>query len=246
MSETPDWKSAFYEAYVSSGQAGAGQGQSAEEFFGPRLAYLNHVVAHHLPADRNAVILDLGCGAGALLFVLQRAGYRNIAGVDVSQEQIDVAARLGIASATCATLEDFLAAHAPASVDAVFVMDILEHLTRPQVMQVLASIRRVLKPGGRCIAHVPNAEALYGANIRYADFTHEIALTRTSAAQVFRVAGFTQVRCFEDKPRVHGLKSLLRRIIWDLGTFPSRLLLIAETGARGAILSQNMLIEAQL
>jgi 2-polyprenyl-3-methyl-5-hydroxy-6-metoxy-1,4-benzoquinol methylase len=246
MSESGDWKSAFYAAYVSSGQAGADQGKSAAEFFRPRLAYLNHLVAQHVPPDRALRILDLGCGSGALLFALDRAGYRNIAGVDVSEEQIAVAMRLGIASATCATLEGFLAAQASASVDVVVAIDILEHLTRPQVMEVLASIRRVLKPGGRCVAHVPNGEGIYGMAIRYGDFTHEIAFTRSSAAQVFRVAGFSEVRCFEDKPRVHGMKSLVRRLIWDAGTLPSRLLYTAETGASGAILSQNMMIEARV
>jgi 2-polyprenyl-3-methyl-5-hydroxy-6-metoxy-1,4-benzoquinol methylase len=246
MSELPDWKSAFYTSYVSSGQAHAGDSQSAQELFRPRLAYLNHVIANHLPPDRNARIVDLGCGPGALLFALERAGYRNIAGVDLSQEQIAVAARLGIASATCATLEDFLAAQPSASVDVVLAMDVFEHLTRPQLMEVLASIRRAVRPGGRCVAHVPNAEGIFAAAIRYGDFTHETSFTRVSAAQVFRVAGFTQVDCFEDKPRVHGLRSLVRRIIWDAGTLPSRLLHLAETGARGAILSQNMLIEARL
>ncbi len=246
MSNTSDWKSAFYEAYVSSGQAGAQTGQTAEELFAPRLAYLNHIVASHIPADRNLRIIDLGCGAGAMLFALDRAGYRNIAGVDVSQEQIDVATRLGIASASCATLEDFLAAQPAASVDAVLAIDILEHLTRPEVMDVLASIRRVLSPGGRCVAHVPNAEGIYGMAIRYGDFTHELAFTPTSASQIFRVARFTHVNCFEDKPRVHGLKSLIRRVLWDVGTLPTRLLYTAETGAPRAILSQNMMIEARL
>ena len=69
--------------------------------------------------------------------------------------------------------------------------------------------------------------------IRYGDFTHELAFTPKSASQVFRVAGFREVRCFEDKPRVHGLTSLARRIIWDVGTLPSRLLLAAETGRPG-------------
>lgn len=246
MSELQDWKSAFYAAYVSSGQAAADNDQSAQELFGPRLAYLNHVIAHHLPADRNIRIVDLGCGSGALLFALERAGYRNIAGVDVSQEQIAVAARLGISSASCGTLEAFLAAQTPASVDIVLAMDILEHLTHAQIMDVLASIRRVVRPGGRCVAHVPNAEGLFGAGIRYGDFTHETSFTRISAAQVFHVAGFPHVKCFEDKPRVHGLKSLIRRFIWDVGILPIRLLYMAETGASGAILSQNMLIDARL
>jgi SAM-dependent methyltransferase len=241
----PDWKSRFYAAYVSSGQA-RDTGEAAEELFRPRKAFLNHIIATHLPQDRKARIVDLACGPGALLHFMEQAGYRNIAGVDVSEEQIAVAARLGISSASCATLEEFLAAQDEASVDAVLAIDILEHLTRPQVMEMLAAVRRVLKPGGRCIAHVPNSDGLFGMRIRYGDFTHELAFSPSSARQVFRVSGFREVRCFEDKPRVHGPVSLARRIIWDVGTLPSRLLLAAESGATKAILSQNMMIEAVL
>jgi SAM-dependent methyltransferase len=239
------WKSRFYATYVSSGHASYA-GEPAEVFFQPRKAFLAHLISTHLPPERNARIIDLACGPGALLYFLQQAGYNNIAGADVSEEQIAVASRLRISSATCATLEDFLAAQSDASADAVLAIDILEHLTRPEVMDVLAEIRRVLKPGGRCIAHVPNSDGLYGMRIRYGDFTHELAFNPSSARQIFRVAGFREVLCFEDKPRVHGFISLMRRMIWDVGTLPARLLLAAETGAIGAILSQNIMIEARL
>ena len=248
MNESSDpqhWKSEFYAAYVSSGQAGD-VGATAAELFRPRMTYLSHIVDKHVTPGRDARVIDLGCGAGGMLYVLGLLGYRDIAGVDISGEQIAVARRLGIAAATCEPLEDFLAAQPAASVDTVLAIDILEHMTRPEVMEVLAGVRRVLKPGGRCVAHVPNAEGLHAMAVRYGDFTHELAFTRISASQVFRVAGFSQVRCFEDKPLVHGVKSLARRVIWDVGTLPSRLLRMAETGAGGAILSQNMMIEAVL
>ena len=106
---------------------------------------------------------------------MEQAGYRNIAGVDVSEEQIAVAARLGISSAGCASLEEFLVAQDEASVDAVLAIDILEHLTRPQVMEMLTAVRRVLKPGGRCIAHVPNSDGLFGMRIRYGRFHSRVA-----------------------------------------------------------------------
>lgn len=243
LKEQLDWKSRFYEAYVSSGQA-VDTGENAENMFGSRFAYLNHIVTQYVPQDRNVRILELACGPGAMLYVLDRAGYRDIAGVDISEEQIAVAKRLGISTASCGTLEEFLAGQEAESVDVVMAIDILEHMTRTEIMDVLDAVRRVLKPGGRCIAHVPNGEGLHGMEIRYGDFTHEMAFTRLSSKQVFSVAGFSRVRCFEDKPRVHGLKSLARRILWDLGTLPKRLLHTAETGAGGVILSQCMIIEA--
>jgi hypothetical protein len=47
----------------------------------------------------------------------------------------------------------------------------------------------------------------------------------------------------EDLPAVHGLKSLLRNIIWRVGTLGFRLLAVAENGVgfQTKPLSQNML-----
>ena len=89
---------------------------------------------------------------------------------------------------------------------------------------------RILKPGGRCIAHVPNAEGLFGMRIRYGDMTHENAFTPKSAHQLFTTIGFEKVECHEDRPVIHNVKSLVRRIIWDVFTLVPRLLLTAETG----------------
>jgi hypothetical protein len=77
--------------------------------------------------------------------------------------------------------------------------------------------------------------------------THERAFTPSSARQVFRTVGFNDVQCYEDKPVIHGITSLVRRIVWDVGTLYDRVLLIAETGAmKTVIFSQNMIIKASL
>ena len=81
--------------------------------------------------------------------------------------------------------------------------------------------------------------------IRYGDLTHENCFTPQSIQQALVSSGFVRVVCYEDKPVVHGLKSFMRFCIWELLTIPSRLLLIAETGRRRHILSQNMLVVAQ-
>ena len=126
----------------------------------------------------------------------------------------------------------------------VLLIDVIEHLTRQELFDTLEEVYRILKPGGRCIAHVPNAEGLYGMRIRYGDLTHESAFTPKSAQQLFTTLGFRSVECFEDKPVMHNLKSLVRRIIWDVFTIIPRLLLTAETGETKFVLSQNMLMVA--
>jgi len=248
MSNTNDasWRLRLYQSYISSGQAAANLKDTAEEMFRPRRAFLTWIIAKHLPADRSVRILDLGCGHGAFLYFLSQAGYKNIRGIDISSEQIETAHKLGIAEARLGTLEQVLSEERDGCVDVVLVMDVLEHLTRDELFHTLDDIRRVLKRDGMCIAHVPNAEGLYGMRIRYGDITHEQAFTPTSARQVFRTIGFRRVTCYEDKPVVYGVKSFVRRMIWDAGTLYHRVLLTAETGAGSAVLSQNMLIKAVL
>ncbi|HEX3436279.1 MAG TPA: class I SAM-dependent methyltransferase [Pseudacidobacterium sp.] len=238
------WKSRLYNSYISSEQAAADVKDTADEMFRPRKAFINSIIAKHLPHDRSVRILDLGCGHGAFLYFLSQAGYKNIYGIDISQEQVELAHQLGISEARHGTLEEVLSEEKDGCVDVVLVMDVLEHLIKDDLFHILDEIRRVLKHNGMCIAHVPNAEGLYGMRIRYGDMTHEQAFTPTSARQVFRTIGFSKVACYEDKPVVHGMKSLVRRVIWDTGTFYHRLMLIAETGSPSAVLSQNMLVKA--
>lgn len=245
---TSSWKDRLYGAYVSSGQAAArtirNEIDTADEILRPQTPHIKYFITHHIPPDRGARIMDLGCGDGILLHFLRRAGYHNVIGCEVSPEQVARAHRLGVTDVQQGTIDAFLAAAGDASVDVILLIDVLEHLTREELFQTLDGVFRVLRPGGLCIAHVPNAEGIFGARIRYGDLTHEQAFTAKSSTQVLRTIGFSEVRCFEDRPIVHGLKSLLRRIVWDVGSLPHRVLLAAETGERGFILSQNLLVKA--
>jgi len=46
--------------------------------------------------DPQARILELGCGYGRLLLTLRRLGFHNLRGVDLSQEQVQLAGKLGL------------------------------------------------------------------------------------------------------------------------------------------------------
>ncbi len=175
---------------------------------------------------------------------MKQAGYQQVQGIDVSAEQVALAHRLGIPEVQQDDLNSFLECTPMGSIDVVLLMDVLEHLTRQELFDTLDEVYRILKPGGRCIAHVPNAEGLFGMRIRYGDLTHEMAFTPKSAHQLFVTIGFGEVTSHEDRPVIHNLKSFVRRVIWDVLTLPFRLLLTAETGQTSFVLSQNMLIVA--
>ena len=241
-SESVPWQKRLYDAYVSSGQAGGTAG-SAERAFLPRKAYINSLISKHFPANRAAQILDIGCGHGAFLYFLAAAGYTKVSGVDTSPEQISLAAKLGIDTAHCAPAFEYVCSLPSDSLDVVILFDILEHLERQQLFDLLDQVRRILRPGGMCLVHVPNGEGLHGMRILFGDLTHIQAFTQTSARQLFTTIGFTRIENYEDRPIPHGLISTVRRLLWDFGTIPFRILLAAEVGVTKSILSQNMLIK---
>lgn len=210
----------------------------------PRLrSILRPLVKHHFPNDRDARILDLGCGHGALLYALKQAGYRNVRGIDGSPEQVEAAHRLGIGDVTQGEALPSLGATATASLDVVVTFDVIEHLTKPELIPFVDEVRRVLRPGGRWIIHVPNGESPFAGKILYGDFTHELAFTRTSLTQVLKASGFSDVECFEDRPVPHGLKSLIRAGLWRIIRAGLLFYIAVETGGtdRQAIFSQNLL-----
>jgi SAM-dependent methyltransferase len=237
-----DWKETVYESYVSSGHVQE-FGGSAAEYFEPRRAYFEAIIRKHFPSDRNCRVLDIGCGHGALLYFLHEASFRNVRGVDGSREQVELAQRLGVPGVEWGRALEFLRECEPAGAEVICLFDVLEHLDRQEAFELLTEARRVLSPTGICIGHVPNAEGIFGARIRYSDLTHEQSFAASSIRQMFGSLHFGAVECFEDKPTIHGIKSLVRRVLWECGSLPFRLLYLAETASSGAILSQNLLFK---
>lgn len=238
-----DIRSRIYSSYVSGSHA-----TPPEDVRGlaARAPYLRWIIAHHFPANRDAVILDVGCGYGALLHFAREAGYQNVRGVDVSVEQVAAARRLSIDGVVEDDLLDTLHGLPEGSQDAVVAFDVVEHFAKDEILGLVDAVHRVLRPGGCWILHVPNGESPFFGSIRYGDLTHELTFTRESVSQLLLASGYRDVRCFEDKPIVHGAKSLARRVLWKIIRGGLRLYAAAETGdtGRDAVFTRNLLAVA--
>lgn len=212
----------------------------------PRVHYLKKLVRDHFPADRDASIIDLGCGHGALLYVARQAGYCNIEGVDRSPEQVDAANRLGIRGVREGDLIEAISAMPSEASDVVVTFDVIEHFRKNEVIAFVDQVLRVLRPEGRWIIHTVNGESPLAGRVRWGDFTHELAFTRESIRQVVLSSGFERVECYEDTPTPHGIKSSIRWFLWKGFRAGFRLWLAVETGELGrkAIFSQNLLAVA--
>ncbi len=89
-----DYRKRIYERYVASRNEPLAPASAAE--LDRQWWYPWHLVGRHLPNERNAKVLDIGCGYGGIVHFARQSGYVNVAGVDGSPEQVAAARRLGI------------------------------------------------------------------------------------------------------------------------------------------------------
>lgn len=244
MTVHPNYRARIYGQYVHARDQAMAPPTLAE--LAPRAPYLRQMVRQHFPADKDAAVLDIGCGYGAVIHFAGQLGYRNVRGIDGSAEQVEAAQQLGIEGVEEGDLRHVLETQTEASLDAVVAFDVIEHFTRDELLPLVDEVHRVLKPGGCWIIHVPNGESPFAGRMRYWDLTHEMAFTRMSLSQLLLSSGFSGVRCFEDTPTVHGAKSALRWALWKMLRSILRLYIAAEKGdaSNVHIFSQNMLAVA--
>ncbi|MBL8807228.1 MAG: class I SAM-dependent methyltransferase [Rhodospirillales bacterium] len=237
-----DWRQRFLARYVSTHAAVSDAAGNLDR----RWPFLSSLIAGHFPASRDAKIIDLGCGHGAIVWAARRVGYRNIEGVDASPEQVAMAKTLGIEGVRQGDLMATLRAAPAESFDAVVLFDLYHYFDPATQLRLADEVRRVLKPGGRFIMHLPNGEALFAGRVRYWDIMATGSFTRRSIEQLMLVCDFASVTCHEDVPVAHGLKSAARLVLWKLVRGVLRLALAAETGETGrdAIFSQTFLAVA--
>jgi 2-polyprenyl-3-methyl-5-hydroxy-6-metoxy-1,4-benzoquinol methylase len=229
-----DYRTRIYARYASTREEGSAAG---------RLPFWRNLLGH-LP-DKRARVHELGAGAGGLLDYLRTQGFERLTGVDGSAEQVARARAAGVEVELGEAVAS-LRARPSQSLDVIIAIDLIEHLTKPEVFELLDECLRTLTPGGRLLVHTVNADSPFFGSVRFGDFTHELAFNRSSISQVLRTVGFREVRCFEDRPLVHGVKSAARAVIWELARTAAVVVLAAETGAfdMGRVLSQNFLTVA--
>jgi SAM-dependent methyltransferase len=187
-----------------------------------------------LPRAKRARILDVGCGYGEFLYFLQQGGYTRTCGIDLDPRHIDVGSSLGVRNLQVADAWDFLPV--TGEFDFISALDVLEHIPRDRVLDLLRAVRQALSPGGRFLCQVPNLAAFH-TPLFFMDFTHQAAFTAPSLKQALELAQFSDVEIHSMGPVAHGLRSATRSLLWKAVSATLRSIQTIEGGPRDRLCS---------
>lgn len=209
---------------------------------------LQRWLSHWLPSDKNSRCLDLGCGLGETIYLLETKGYKYTTGVNLCKEEIDQAKKFVNGNLVHSDAIDYLKSCSDCSFDFLTALNFLEHLPKDELLTVMTESKRVLKPGGTLVAMVPNAISPFSGVTRFWDITHEWAFTPNNFKQLALVTGFDHEIDFQEcGPRIHGFFSFFRVILWHILRFFIATWFLIELGnTKGRIYTMDMLVRLRV
>lgn len=188
-----------------------------------------------LPQDRQAKILDIGCGYGEFLCFLRRIGFAQTLGIDLDSKSLEIARSNGAGNLRQAEILTALADY-HGEFDLISALDVLEHVPKPRVVEFLTLALGALRSGGTLLCQVPNLAAFYSP-LFYMDFTHETPFTAMSLKQALEMANFNEVKVYPMGPVAHGFKSAIRTGLWRVINSGFRWIQIVESARRDPLAS---------
>jgi 2-polyprenyl-3-methyl-5-hydroxy-6-metoxy-1,4-benzoquinol methylase len=237
------YRDKLYSNYVSSHTSHL-YGEATIEGIKRQFPVWKRYFGRFLPDNRDARILDIGCGNGGFVYFLQTLGFKNTQGIDISKEQVEWAHKLGISNVTHSGVIEFLSGQVEAY-DVIFARDLIEHFTKDESLEILETLNKALKFDGLFVVQAPNGEALFSGRMRYGDFTHEMVFTRGSLNQILTTTGFKDTEFYPTGPVSKGIKSTVRYILWKGIETVLRLYMAIEAGSFSGIFTQNIIARAK-
>ena len=136
-------------------------------------------------------VLDIGCGRGEFLELLAEAGVES-KGIDIDRSLVERGRAAGLPVEFGDAVE-WLASEPDGSLGGIAMIQVIEHLSAKDRVEVVRLAADKLRPGGRILIETLNPQSLYiFARAFYADPTHETPVHPAYLDFLLKEAGFSE------------------------------------------------------
>ncbi|TFI55839.1 methyltransferase domain-containing protein [Mastigocladus laminosus UU774] len=181
------------------------------QFRGSRDDILNRLkvylpfIAEAKIGESHSPILDVGCGRGEWLELLQNNNY-TARGLDINRVMLEQCRSRGL-EVIEADVISYLNSLSENSLGAITGFHIIEHLPFQILMKLFTETVRVLRPGGLVIFETPNPENILVASHNfYTDPTHRNPLPSTTVKFIAESVGLCRVNIMKLHPYTENFK----------------------------------------
>jgi 2-polyprenyl-3-methyl-5-hydroxy-6-metoxy-1,4-benzoquinol methylase len=155
----------------------------------------------------HSPVLDLGCGRGELIQVLQEAGIKT-RGVDSHEDSIALCRSKGL-EVERADLFTYLRELPDASLGGVVCCQVIEHLPPQRLPEMIQLVHAKVRAGGLIALETPNPECLaIFATHFYIDPTHRHPIPPVLTSFYLEEAGFGRIEIERLSPAIESMPSV--------------------------------------
>ena len=144
-----NYRKRIYEKYITNQFSGFMDLAKIEREWSLLELYFRKNYLPHMPVNKNAAIIDVGCGMGAFLNFCKVLGYSNASGIDLSVENVDFCKSRGLSANVADIFEHFKCSSL--KYNCIVLNDVIEHLSHQEVFDALELMKNSLcESGGGC------------------------------------------------------------------------------------------------
>lgn len=149
----------------------------------------------YLPAKKDGLLLDVGCGDGNNIMTMEQKGWRGV-GIDFDEQAIKNAKKKGL---NVHPGDLFSQKFDSESFDAIIMNHVIEHIPHP--VELLQECHRILKKNGVMVVTTPNANSFghmyFGRYWIGLHTPHHLQIfTPNSLSKIANIAGFENIKKF--------------------------------------------------
>ena len=173
----------------------------------------DRLLASHLETRRAQKIVEVGCGPGVFQRYLNKKGFTDSVGVDLSENYLKICKEQGLNVIKADALE-WLASKPSSSIDVIIAIDFIEHLNKESFVIFLDLVYNVLTPNGIFIFRGPCGDSPFAGLNFNNDITHETLFTTTAFNALIRMCKLKVVE-FKDEYPSNISKGRWWRVPWS-------------------------------